>query len=187
MKIFQMTADQLAKTKMEVDALNKASSHGKPVPKGGMDKDAFLKLLITELRYQDPTRPMEDREFIAQMAQFSTLEQMTNMNKEIAAMTRSTRSAEGFALLGRHVDALHAETGKRVSGVVTSIQFKDTQQVLLVGNEEITLDDIHAVHDAPASAAPQPVTEGGGKEIGAPAIQHSLGEKPRAEIPQVIQ
>ena len=44
-----------------------------------LDKEAFLKLLIAQLANQDPMNPMEDREFIAQMAQFSSLEQMANM------------------------------------------------------------------------------------------------------------
>lgn len=49
---------------------------------GKLDKDAFLRLLVTQLSNQDPLNPMEDKEFIAQMAQFSTLEQMQNLNKD---------------------------------------------------------------------------------------------------------
>jgi len=51
-----------------------------------LGKDAFLRLLIAQLQNQDPLNPMDDREFIAQMAQFSALEQMTNMNKTLEGM-----------------------------------------------------------------------------------------------------
>ena len=51
-----------------------------------LGKDSFLRLLIAQLQNQDPLNPMDDREFIAQMAQFSTLEQMTNLNKTMEGM-----------------------------------------------------------------------------------------------------
>lgn len=52
-------------------------------PNNDLDKDAFLRLLTTQLANQDPLNPMEDREFIAQLAQFSSLEQMQNLNKGV--------------------------------------------------------------------------------------------------------
>jgi flagellar basal-body rod modification protein FlgD len=54
--------------------------------KNDLDKDAFLRLLTTQLANQDPLNPIEDREFIAQLAQFSSLEQMQNLNKNVQKM-----------------------------------------------------------------------------------------------------
>lgn len=144
----KLSSEQLVASTREAELVNKRIHHGKDVKMGGLDKDAFLKLLTTQLRHQDPTRPMEDREFIAQMAQFSTLEQMTNMNKEIVGMVRSARSAEAFSLLGKHVDSYNAESNRRVSGVVSAIQFANNEHVLVVGNDRIGLADIHAVRRA---------------------------------------
>ena len=148
----KVPSEQMFQNQLEADAINKKVNHGKGY-KNEMGKDAFLKLLITELKYQDPTRPMEDREFISQMAQFSSLEQMTNMNKEIATMVRSSRSAEGFSLLGKYVDALNPATNRRVSGIVSSIEYRDNEQVLKVGSEEVSINDIHAVHNTEAVPA----------------------------------
>ncbi|SDK45434.1 flagellar hook assembly protein FlgD [Natronincola ferrireducens] len=55
----------------------------KPNNASNLDKDAFLNLLVTQLKNQDPLNPMEDRDFIAQMAQFSALEQMQNLNETV--------------------------------------------------------------------------------------------------------
>jgi flagellar basal-body rod modification protein FlgD len=159
MTAMQMSAERLVHARYEADAVNKKINHGKAGNKGDLGKDAFMKLLITQLKYQDPTRPMEDREFIAQMAQFSALEQMTEMNKEIASLSKSTRTAEAFSLLGKRVDALSSATNRVVSGVVSSIHYRDDEQVLVVGGQEISLGDVQAVHRAEPEAAPVKTAE----------------------------
>ena len=50
---------------------------------GGLGREAFLQLLVTQLQHQDPTQPMADGEFIAQLAQFSSLEQLTHMGQTL--------------------------------------------------------------------------------------------------------
>jgi flagellar basal-body rod modification protein FlgD len=151
MQIGKMSSEEMFAAKMEAELINKKINHGKEGKKGTADKDMFMKLLVTQLKYQDPTRPMEDREFIAQMAQFSSLEQMTNMNKEMTNLLKSSRSSEAFSLLGRHVDTLNPETNRRVSGVVTSIQYNGDEQVLMVGNEQVRISDISTVRNAEAA------------------------------------
>ncbi len=74
--------------------------------RGILGKDDFLKILIAQLRNQDPLNPMEDREFVAQMAQFSALEQMMNMNKSIQTLAQAQLSAslvQHSELIGKKV------------------------------------------------------------------------------------
>ncbi|WP_216827983.1 flagellar hook assembly protein FlgD [Alkalihalobacterium elongatum] len=78
----------------------------KKTGEGALGKDDFLKILITQLQNQDPTNPMDDREFISQMAQFSSLEQMTNMNKTlekfIASQTEN-KLVQNSHLIGKEI------------------------------------------------------------------------------------
>jgi flagellar basal-body rod modification protein FlgD len=66
-------------------------------PTSPMGQDAFLKLLITQLQYQDPTAPQADGEFLAQLAQFSTLEQLQRMNATLDGIAAVFQQAEGAA------------------------------------------------------------------------------------------
>jgi flagellar basal-body rod modification protein FlgD len=59
----------------------------KPKKDQSLGKDAFLQLLVTQMTHQDPTAPKADGEFIAQLAQFSSLEQLTEIQKTLAAMS----------------------------------------------------------------------------------------------------
>lgn len=80
-----------------VNNINSTQNNSTIAKTQNLDKDAFLKLLITQLNNQDPLNPMEDKEFIAQMAQFSTLEQIQGMNKTLEG-TNSLISEVGNAI-----------------------------------------------------------------------------------------
>lgn len=82
--------NQARTTSMQVDSSINTSARNSqiqivtPSEVGSLDKDAFLKMLLTQLQNQDPLNPMDNTEFSAQMAQFSTLEQMSNMNDQLS-------------------------------------------------------------------------------------------------------
>ena len=83
--------------------------------------DGFLKLLAGQIRAQNPLEPMKDTEFVAQMAQFSQLEQMTSLAKNIEALTLSGRLSQGASLIGRTVTYQPADGSAPVTGVVSSL------------------------------------------------------------------
>jgi len=101
-------------------------------PQQSLGKDDFLKILITQLSYQDPTSPMEDKQFIAQMAQFSTLEQMTGMAKDFSKLTSMLMGNEASSALGKSVEVIEGE--RIVQGVVQAVTRGETPQVLVNGN-----------------------------------------------------
>ncbi|MDI6792681.1 MAG: flagellar hook capping FlgD N-terminal domain-containing protein [bacterium] len=117
-----------------------------------MGKDDFLRLLITQLKYQDPTQPLEDKEFIAQLAQFSSLEQMTNLNTQFEQFMAVVGSpqARTLSLLGNHVKAINpdSDAGGNVVGTVSKIRFVDQEPRLTLSvfdypsqsNKEVATD-----------------------------------------------
>ena len=100
-------------------------------PTQNLGRDDFLKILITQLSYQDPTSPMQDKEFIAQMAQFSSLEQMTAMAKDFAKLTSIISGSEASSSLGKNVEILEGE--RFVQGTVQAVTRGEVPQVLVNG------------------------------------------------------
>jgi flagellar basal-body rod modification protein FlgD len=105
----------------------------KKTPSNNLGKDDFLKLLMTQLQNQDPSNPVEDTEFIAQMAQFSTLEQITNMNstmKRFIELQEQSQLISYHQFIGKDVNwhkVNELENGESEviegSGKIQSIQF----------------------------------------------------------------
>ncbi|MBQ4554871.1 MAG: flagellar hook assembly protein FlgD [Spirochaetaceae bacterium] len=97
-----------------------------------LGKDDFLKLLITQLQNQDPTSPMENTEFIAQMAQFSSLEQMTNMSTSFTQLANTLSASEASTTVGKRVEV--QLEGATISGVVEAATRGQSPMVQINGN-----------------------------------------------------
>lgn len=126
----QMTAEDRAKVAATVDSFNKTLNDGRVV-KQSLDKNDFLKLLVTQLTHQDPTQPLDDKEFISQMAQFSSLEQMTNISTEFGKLANMLTAGQAMNVLGRDVEITSGDT--TISGTVDAITGGDYPQVLVNG------------------------------------------------------
>ena len=100
----QMTASEKLNVENQVNSYNKTLVQNGRKTSNELGKDDFLKLLITQLSNQDPTNPMENTEFISQMAQFSSLEQMTNMSTSFSKMASFINSSEAASTLGKTVE-----------------------------------------------------------------------------------
>ncbi|WHP39587.1 flagellar hook assembly protein FlgD [Lysinibacillus boronitolerans] len=137
------------------------SNYRKPTKQTGnseLGKDAFLQLLITQLQHQDPTNPMDDREFITQMAQFSSLEQMQNMTKAMESLLASQQQTQmmnyttfiGKKVKWHEITEEKDEKGNPVvnegTGVIESLKFVDGNVVFkLTDGKEIAPGNISGI------------------------------------------
>jgi flagellar basal-body rod modification protein FlgD len=100
-----------------------------------LDKNDFLKLLVAQLRHQDPLNPTQDQEFIATMAQFATLEQITNLAKTNEETKKTIEDDHAVGLIGKTVTYEDAD-GNKVTGVVEKVSRTDEGTTLTVGGKD---------------------------------------------------
>lgn len=112
---------------------------------GDLGKQDFMRLLLAQLRNQDPLNPMEDREFITQMAQLNTLEQLQALNERIGELIGSDLIGRATELIGREVEAVD-EYGYLVRGVVEGVRFGNGMPWLQIGGVEVLYDNVTAIY-----------------------------------------
>ncbi|PKK91381.1 MAG: flagellar hook capping protein [Candidatus Wallbacteria bacterium HGW-Wallbacteria-1] len=125
-----------------------------------LGKDDFLMLLVTELMNQNPLEPMDNKEFVSQMAQFSSLEQLSNMSSNMEVMTASNITAMKsmqISMIGKNVTAnipnplYDPETAEEnpevpqyvdIEGVVEKVKFVNSLPIAVVGDYDVGLENI---------------------------------------------
>ncbi|MCC2334156.1 flagellar hook assembly protein FlgD [Cellulomonas wangsupingiae] len=120
---------------------------------GSLDKQAFLELLVTQLRYQDPTSPMDTSQLMAQTTQLTTMERLVELSdtqREAFALQMRSSAA---ALVGQEV-RWEDEDGTSHTGVVTGVSYASAVPTVRVGDVDLRLDAIAAVTTPGASPSP---------------------------------
>lgn len=97
----------------------------------GLEFESLLKIILTQLTYQDPLKPMDNFEFVSQLAQFSQLQQSQTLNDQITSLLSAQGAAQATSLLGRTVD-LVGNGSTTVSGEVTAVSFATGQPLVTI-------------------------------------------------------
>lgn len=116
-----------------------------------IDRDMFLKLMVTQLKNQDPMNPTDSAEFLAQTAQFTSLEKLEEVADQSAQAYSAQMAFGASSLVGRTVTYADAD-GNELSGTVSSVRFGPTGPVLGIGDAEVALDKVTTVEAAAAPA-----------------------------------
>jgi flagellar basal-body rod modification protein FlgD len=111
---------------------------------GTLGKDDFLKLFVTQLQHQDPMNPSDNSEFMAQMAQFSTLEQITNLSNATSQMVFANQVSQSVGLIGRTVTYDKAD-GTSATGVATAVNIDNGSILVTVGADQVEPGSIRSV------------------------------------------
>lgn len=120
----------------------------------GLGKDDFLKLLVAQLQNQDPMNPMSNTEFIAQMAQFSALEQMYNLNNSFRLLQQDlqgTMMLQAVSLIGKEVTAVLND--QTIAGTVEKVNWTAYGAVLTVEGQQLPIGAVVEI------ALPEPAPE----------------------------
>lgn len=111
-----------------------------------LGKDDFFRMLMAQLQNQDPLSPMDGSQFAVQLAQFSSLEQLQNLNTQMTAISQSqiiSKSAFALGLIGRDVEVVSGEETEIAT--VTGFRIQEDSIALSLGNREVDLKDVISI------------------------------------------
>ena len=116
------------------------------------DKDMFLQLLVAQMKYQDPTNPTDSSQFLAQSAQFTSLEKMQSIADQTGLLLGSSLAFGASGLVGRTV-TYTLDDGTEGTGTVSGVQFGTSGPVLSVGDVEVPVANLNTVTDGSSTSS----------------------------------
>jgi flagellar basal-body rod modification protein FlgD len=131
---------------MAIDAVSSSTTN---LQASSLGMEDFLKVLLTQLTYQDPLKPMDNQTFMAQIAQFTSLEQTQQLNTKIETLITNQAALSSVGLIGRMVDV--TTNGTTLTGTVSALSLSGSSPLLSIRTDagavlnEISLSQITAV------------------------------------------
>ena len=123
-------------------AITTVTSSTSALQGNSMGMEDFMKILLTQLTYQDPLKPMDNQEFMAQMAQFTSLEQTQELNEKMGLLVANQAALQSVGLIGRTVD-LAVSGGGTLTGTVTALSLTgETPSLTITTSSGATLSGI---------------------------------------------
>ena len=116
-------------------------------PKSILGKDDFLKLMVAQLKYQNPLSPSDQSQMMSQMAQFSMVEGINNLQSTLHSMSQSNAMAQAVGLIGKSVTYL-AQDGTTGTGAASSVALVGGNVTVHVGDTDVALTDVLKVAGA---------------------------------------
>ena len=114
-----------------------------------LGKTDFLKLLATQMRYQNPLDPMKDSEFVAQLAQFSSVEGIQQLNSSFANMLLLQQMTQGANLIGKTIAYQKTDSPLTTRGVVASVRVDGGNLSLMVDGKPVALSQVRGIESTP--------------------------------------
>jgi flagellar basal-body rod modification protein FlgD len=118
-----------------------------------LDRDAFLKLLVAQLKYQDPTKPADASQMLAQSAQLTMVDRLNELSEAFAASAATQQLSLAGTIVGRQISFVSAD-GSAATEVVTSVRVGNDGLVLLTPTHEVPYAAVTEVAAAPAALSP---------------------------------
>jgi len=117
-----------------------------------LDQKAFMNLLVSQMKNQDPLSPVKNEDFVAQLATFSSLSELEDLNGNILAMITLNQSnavlahlTQGSALIGNQVNWTDPQTGEARQCTVDSVRIEDGLAILRIGGEDVPLASVDQI------------------------------------------
>jgi flagellar basal-body rod modification protein FlgD len=127
---------------MAIDAIGALSDPAGEVPRNaGIAQEDFLRILLAQLRFQDPLKPVDNQQFVAQLAQFSALEISRQQSEKIDQLLVMQSSDQAVNLIGKSIELRTAQGGSTV-GTVAAVSFRTGEPRLTVTSSGSTFTDI---------------------------------------------